>query len=1135
MSATLRQPQGIVRPCFYTLLTLAVMLALGSPNRAQAQVLYGSLVGQVADSSDAAVSGAVVTILNLRTNQSRETKTDLRGSYSFIDLRGGTYTLKISQQGFRTYEKTGVTVTLNAVTRVDVHLELGAVTETVTVTAEAPSLQTDTSEVHANVGTTEVENLPVPLGRNYQQLYRTLPGFTPPENQHSIPTNPARALSFYVNGAGRSMNNTRVDGVSTYNIQLPHVNSYVPTLESLQEVNVVTNSFDAEQGFAAGAAINVETKGGTNEFHGSAFAYHSNQHIKAWPMRFENAGSNVGNKPKFIDNALGGTLGGPIAKNKLFFFTSYEGTFQRQAAERFNTIPTMAMRSGNLSSASQVVYDPLSGDQVAGMGRLPFSGNVIPAARLDPIAQKILSFIPPTNLSGDTRNFYVNAPFAYNRNQIDAKINYNPTSKLTFTGTFGFLRYSTVSPTIFGEAAIGRLIGPGGNPGNGSGDTYRTTIMGTYTFTPNFLMDAHYGYAKQGTNSVQLGLDKNVGSDVLGIPGTNGPRQFEGGWPQFDLDGFEDIGIPSNYMPYYRNDPQSQYVVNFNWIKGKHNIRFGMDLYRQALNQIQAEFLGASYGASGGFRFRGTVTRSCLEVDPNDTSNCVKTSSGSRNNGMGTFLLGLPDVRSRTLQVPDEYHIRTKLYSTYVRDRWNVTPKLTANFGLRWEYIPVPTRPERGIERYDLDTNEILLCGIGSTPKDCGITTSKKQFTPRIGLAYRATDTLVIRSGYGITTDPYIAMELLRANYPILAALWETDDRGDLFPVGRLKDGIPAIPIPDISSGKVPLPTGVGYGGWPQNFQRGYVQSWNFFVQKELPRNFTAQVGYVATRAVRQIAFMNFNAGQVVGAGKDGQPLFAKFRRDADTILMYPVGNGRYDGLQATLQRRFSSGVALTVNYTYSKSISSVADPSEQPNIQVFSDMYKNRSVSGFDRTHNVGINNVWELPFGRGKKWGGDNAVVSALLGGWQLNSVISMMGGRPFSVDGSGSGFNTPGSSQTADQVKPEVQKFGDIGIGTPYYDPTAFVDPNAARYGNTGFNILRGPGIFNWDFGVFREFAITERYRLQFRMESFNFTNTPHFGQPDTDVTSSDFMTITGKTNLAREGIDERQFRFGLRLSF
>jgi hypothetical protein len=822
-------------------------------------------------------------------------------------------------------------------------------------------------------------------------------------------------------------------------------------------------------------------------------------------------------------------------KNKLFGFVSYEGLYQRQNAETFADIPTAAMRGGDLSSQPEVVYDPLTGDQTSALGRTPFADNHIPANRLDSISQKILSFVPPTNLAGDSRNFFVNAPFKWNRNQVDSKVNFNATDKLNFIGTFGMLRYTDIAPTIFGEAAIGRLIGAGGNPGQGSGDTYRTTIMGTYTFSPTFLMDAHFGWSKQGTNSEQQDLGQNIGSEVLGIPGTNGTRDFESSWPQFDIADFDTIGVNFNFMPYYRHDPQYQYVVNFNWIKGSHNIRFGVDLYRQALNHIQAEFLGDAYGAQGGFNFGSGTTQSCLEVSASDPTNCTSTSDSSANNSMGAFLLGLPDVRSRTLQVPDDYHIRAGLYSAYARDRWNITPKLTMDYGLRWEYFPVPTRPDRGIERYDFATNNILLCGAGSTPKDCGIENTKWNFAPRIGFAYRASDTLVIRSGYGITTDPYEALELLRANYPILAALRETDDRGDLFPVGTLAEGIPAIPVPDVSGGQVAMPAGVGYGGWPQKFERGYVQSWNLIVQKELKAGFTGQVGYVATRTVRQLAFLDANAGQIVGAGKAGQPLFSQFGRDADTIQLVPVGSGHYDSLQATLQRRFSRGLSLTVNYTWSKATNSVDNAGASPQIKALSAMDLNSARTGFDRTHSLGITNILELPFGTGKRWANNGGIASAVLGGWQINNIFTFMTGRPFNVTSGGSGFNTPGSTQTADLVKTEVEKLGDIGVGTPFYDQTAFAPVNGPRFGTFGFNVLNGPGIVNWDLGIFREFTITEKVRIQFRAESFNFTNTPHFGQPQGSRTNSRFLMVTGTDSQSREGIDERQFRFGLRLSF
>jgi hypothetical protein len=1169
---------------FWSLLCLAFVLALLAPQRTEAQVLYGSIVGDVKDPSGGAVPGATVTITHTETNVSREATTDQVGSYRFLDIQTGTYNIKISKAGFKTYEKTGTQASLNAVTRVDVTMEVGAVTQTVTVTAEAAVLQTDTSEVHADVTAPELTNLPVPLGRNYQQVYRALPGFSPPANSHSIPTNPSRSLEFAVNGTSDNQNNTRIDGVSTYNIQLPHVSSYVPTLESIQEVNIVTNSFDAEQGFAGGAAINVQTKSGGNQIHGSLFEYNSNNHLKAWPMEFDNAGANVGNKPKAIYNQYGGSVGGPIKKDKLFYFVSFEGTGDHRAVQRRVTIPTPEARAGDLSALAAAletdIYDPMTGDLAGGtgVGRTPFISyptgyvdptmvnaactdavngclNMIPTSRLDPSTQQILALLPAnTNVPGrenSTNNYFVSGPFTFDRHQVDSKVNYNATSKLNLLGTFGLLRYSDNTPTVFGTTLVGTPIGGSSNPGQGSGNTYRFTIMGTYTFTPNFVMDAHFGYAKQTTSSEQPGLGTNIGSDVLGIPGTNGTRAFETGWPQFDVGDFATMGVDNNFMPYYRHDPQSQYVANFNWIKSKHNIRFGADFYRMGLNHAQAEFLsGGAYGAQGGFNFSDGFTQSCLVWDDvND--NCGTVSDSSRANNLASFLLGLPATASRTYQVPDVMQVRAHLMSAYVRDRWSITPKLTFDYGVRWEYIPVPTRADRGIERYDPLTNTELVCGVQSVPKDCGTKVSKKMFAPRVGLAYRASETFVVRAGFGLTYDPYPGLEPLRGNYPTMVALIHnaptslipfrrlTDATPSFSGAGALPVGIDSIPTPSVGNGELPMPSDYAFEGYPQNMNRGYVESWNFTLQKELGWGFTGQAGYVATRSIRQLAFLDINAGQVLGAGDAGRPLDAQFGRAVYTGLLMPVGTGHYDSLQAQLQRRFTQGLSMTVNYTWSKAMN-VVDASdwglEWERISAVKYWNLNYAPTDFDRTHNLEIMNLWQLPFGTGKRWlSGSGRAVNAVVSGWQVNSLMSFMSGRPFTVYASGN-LNMPGSNQTADQVNPTVQKLGGIGPGTPFYDPTAFADVSGPRLGTTGFNSLRGPGLVNWDFGVTREFSITERWKLQFRMESFNFTNTPHFDVPDGWISDGpDFMTITGVTNLAREGIDERQFRFGLRLTF
>jgi hypothetical protein len=406
-------------------------------------------------------------------------------------------------------------------------------------------------------------------------------------------------------------------------------------------------------------------------------------------------------------------------------------------------------------------------------------------------------------------------------------------------------------------------------------------------------------------------------------------------------------------------------------------------------------------------------------------------------------------------------------------------------------------------------------------------------------MAYRIGEKWVARAGYGLTNDPYEAMELIRANYPILIQVRQESPDG-LTPAGTLSGGIPAIQVPAEGSGVLDIPSDYAFGGYPKKLNRGYIESWNLTVQRELPWKVTGQIGYVATRSVRQLGLVDINAGQVIGAGDDGKPLQALYGRTASTVFVQPVGTGKYNSLQAQLQRRFTDGLSLGVSYTWGKAMSPNENASlplsDNQKIQALPYMSRNYALTSNDRTHNVGITNVWQLPFGPGRHWLSEGGVASYILGGWQINNLISIMSGVPFSVFGDDTSLNLPGSSQTADQVKSSVAKPGGVGLGTPYYDPTAFADVTQARFGTSGFNTLRGPGLFNWDFGVTREFSITSSVKLQFRMEAFNFTNTPHLAIPDNFVgDGEDFMTISSVQDLAREGIDERQFRLGFRLVF
>jgi hypothetical protein len=1094
----------------------------------QAQVLYGSIVGNVRDSTGAVLPGATVTITHAETKASRETVSDGTGAYRFPTVQTGTYTVVVTLTGFQTFTRSDVAVPLNTVTRVDAALRVGQIEESITVTGESPLLQTERAEIRQELRSRELRDLPVPVGRNYQELFGTLPGFTPPEDAHSIPSNPSRALVFNVNGASRSSNNTRIDGVSSTNVWLPHVSAYVPALESIETVNVVTNNFDAEQGLAGGSAISVQIKSGTNTMHGSAFEYHNNERLRAHNY-FDPPGTAKG---KWRFNQYGGTLGGPVVRDRLFYFASYEGTKRRENVSRTMSVPTEPLRRGDFTATGTTVYDPRTGN-ADGTGRTPFPGNVIPDTRISPVAKKMIPFIPLPNLPGEFNNYFVQAPFLFDRWTLDTKMNWNASNNLQIFGRYSQLDFYQDNKTVFGEQLQGvPSAGPSGNPGIGWGDTYNFSGGATYTLGSNVVMDGHFGWVRMNSNVEMSDIHENKGLDWLGIPGTNGPDPWDGGMPWFDLDGYSDYGTTEDFMPYYRADDQYQMVGNVNWLKGSHDIRFGSDIYYTTLNHIQPEIPDTSYGARGGFEFNGGPTQ--LRGGP----------GGTNFNSWASFLLGLPAELGRLKLVVAPYTTRSWQYSFYVRDQWQVSPKMTLSFGTRWEYFPLPTRADRGLERYNLNTNMVEVGGLGSVPKDLGISMQKNLFAPRLGVTYRIDPTAVIRGGVGITNDPYSLARSMRTNHPVLLNLIEEAAHSFTW-VRPIEQGISLISDPDLGNGIIPVPGGVTVVTLPDKFKRGRVESWNVAFEKELKWGFVGEAAYVGTRQVNQLSILEQNWSPI-GGGSAGRQLVQKFGRTAPTLLIAPIGNSHYNALQTRLTRRFRNGIQFGVNYTLQRSIGFAGAPNSdnQPRVRIPELYHLNRAVSDFDRTHNLHITNLTELPFGPGRRWLNERGVLSAILGGWQVNNRLSFYSGRPFSVTASGSSVNSPSvSQQLADQVKSNVEILGGVGRGNSYFDPLAFAPVSEARLGNSGYNSLRGPGVALWDLGLFRRVDFGRGVNLQLRVEAFNVTNRPVFDLPGTnrsnlrlnpDGTIRDLNGYTEITSTTGTR-SERQLRLGIRIGF
>lgn len=1093
---------------------------------AAAQALYGSIVGTVTDASGAAVPGATVSVRHAETGQTRAATTTSAGVYSFPTLPSGTYTVTVALSGFRTFTRENVAVNVSDAVRIDARLAVDAVTEAVDVSAQAVTLQTDRAAVQGRLSTEMLEEAPVPPNRNYQNLLITIPGFTPPSNAHSVSANPSRALNFNVNGASRNSNVVRIEGAAAPNVWLPHVSAYVPGLEAIETVNVTTSSFDADQGLSGGSAINLQMKSGTNELRGSLFTFHSDETMKARPYFLP----PTEEKPKWMDNQSGGTIGGPIRRNALFYFLSYDGQFDRRTGHTLLTVPTAAMRAGDFSASPTPVYDPATGN-ADGSAKAPFPGNRVPGNRVDPIALAILANIPlPTFTDRLTDNYFAKGDFSVTRHKYDGKLTWNASSKLNVSGRVGMLDYEMLNPPAFGDVGPG-VHSAGGREGRGFGTVVNATVSANYVVTPRFVIDTHLGFTRLDTAAEPPRMDENIGRDVLGIPGTNGSQgeRVYGGYPSFSVSDYANFGKQSS--PIYYLDPAYEYVANASWLKGAHNVRFGVNVGRQMMDNFEVQGAGAFSFSGGSTTVRGGP-------------------SANQFNSFADFLLGYVSAGNRSILLDDRATSRTWAFSLFARDQWQASQKLTVSYGLRWDYFPMGVAKDRGFQKYDWNNNTMILCGVGNVPRDCGVKVPLDNFSPRLGVAYRPTERWVLRAGYGVNYDPQplAFVRNLLGVYPQSLGYGLLAPPNANVPAGRLRDGLPPEQLPDLSTGVIGIGPTTGFYTPPDEYEMGYIQSWNVTVERQLGWGFIGQAGYVASRQRNMLQTEDRNAGQIPGAGRAGQPLFAAFGRTANSSIIGNFGENHYDSLQATLTRGFANGLQVNAAYTLSKATGHCCDDLSDKNqaIQIPALRDLNWALKGHDRTHVLTLATVAELPFGEGKPYL-TSGVASRILGGWQVNGLFAAYSGTPFNVTASGSSLNAPGNTQRADQVKDDVQILGGTGPGQSYFDPFAFAPVTEARFGTAPFMAVRGPGHVNLDLGIVRNFQIADRAQLQFRAEALNVTNTPHFSNPGGNVSNlqlnpdgsirslGGYTEITSTTGTGREGVDERVFRLGLRLRF
>ncbi len=1083
------------------LLILAVCLGFS-------QVINGTFLGNITDSSGAMISQAKVTITEAKTGVSRSTNTNESGNYTFSDVPPGFYTVSAEMTGFKRTSRGNIEVSINSSPRVDLALQPGNVSESIDVTAEAPLLQADRADTGSQMNTVQTANLPLGAGRNYQNLLNLVPGTTRSSFQHSQFFNAANSLQTEVNGNMRQGNNYMVEGVDN-NQRTGLLQIMVPPIEAVQTVAVSTSNFDAELGRASGAVTNVQLKSGGNELHGAVYEFTKNSAFTSRNFFDPTVGHQA-------YNYFGGNVGGPIKKNKLFYFGDYLRVSDHQANTNLVSIPQMDLRGGNLSRSATAIYDPATGNP-DGTGRLPFAGNMIPAGRINAISTKLLGLVPAPNLgNGDTNNYFALLPFTKDSDSFDYKMDYVISDKDRLGGRFSFARPVTYQAPIFGLAGGPTQGSGGGFSGTGTQKTYSAGLNYNRIVTNKIVTEVRLGIAHY--NNVAQNSDfGTTASTQIGIPGIN-IDQYSSGITGILLGGgYNDYMVGYvNSLPWKRAEANINFVNSWTTNFANHTIKFGFDTRRLRDELLQMQ----TFSSRGLYRFA-------------DGQTSIPGAKTSFTNNVASFLLDMPNQAGRDLATYFPAY-RAWQYFFYGQDTWVVTPKLTLTLGVRYElYPPAKPRFASGFSNYNFVNNTLEIAGVGSVPMDLGITNHKNYWAPRIGIAYRYNDKTVIRSGFGVSYTPF-PDNSYAYNYPVRANN-QFDPLVASYGPAILASGLPAtfqngfpapiqIPIPSDGIIKNP-PINQSYSVVNNNFKNPSIQSWNFALQRTLPYNLVLDTTYVGSHGVDSVVNYNLNAGFVAGAGNNGRPQFPTLKRSADVNLLFAGFSTSYHSLQVKLDRRFANGFSITTAYTYGKGMGFQTGDDGGPKFYI--NFRRNYARNDFDRTHTFVQSYVYDLPFGKGKQFANSGA-AAMVLGGWRANGILTLMTGVPLFFGSSSATLNAPGNSQTPDLVAP-VQILHGINKGNEWFSRSSFAAPVGAVFGGVGRNVLSGPGFFNLDLSLFRTVKMTERFSLELRAEAYSITNTPQFSDPSTTVGDANFGFITG----VRGG--SRSLQLGLKLSF
>jgi len=1201
---------------------------------ARGQAVYGTVVGTVTDPQGAGVVGAKVTVTSIEKGSVDETTTNESGNFTVGHLIPDNYKIRIEATGFKAYDITSVLVQVDTVVRADARLEVGSITQSVEVTGELPQLQTEKSDVSTTFQAETIENLPI-YNRNFTTLQLLTPG-----NQrmngwnHAASENPQGSQQIMTQGQHFAGTGFELDGTDNEDAILGII-VINPNLEAINEVKITTQDYDAEFGKAIGLIATTQTKSGTNQLHGEAFDFERSDSNFARNPFTQAPGISPG-VPGGNWNQFGGTIGGPIKKDKIFFFTDYQGTRSHVGGSASERIPTAAERAGNLSDLGVTLYDPYmttdaahttvatdaSGNPIflqpaqRSQATCPipadfcgaFPGNIIPTSRLSPQSQYLLSnFIPVgANGTGLNPNFFGSGSNVLNSDNFDVRGDYIATTKIQVFGRYSFQQFTRSGPGLFGTEAGGEALPSDPSVGNFAGNSsVRNQSLAAgfdYTFSSNLLTDFRFGWFRYrvGTTPGGVGTDP---ATKAGIPNLNVDNFYTSGMPYFAVNtpgaslfsfGYA-LGQNSEIQcncPLTEQEYQYQFVNNWTKIKGNHSIKFGVDLRHAHNLRVPSDAHRA-----GQLDFNNDITEG---------------PGGVGGAGLAGFLLGDVSAFQRYVSTSTNATETQPRLFFYGQDTWRVTPKLTLNLGLRWEiYVPESARGTGQGGWIDLGTGEVRVAGENNVNLMGNTSTSFTHLAPRLGVAYQINPKTVLRLGYGRSYDigvfGSIFGHFITQNLPVLAQQSTSPAKGNAAftlaqgpvnftplqvlenncnpitdPTGVQPNGtfVPTQTTCTGATGRPYQPNGVGGNSRPFNNRIPTVDTWNVSLQRQLTPTITATAAYVGNKGTHTFIGDNpaYNPNGATNIGYNPnctylpgsytepnpatcpngsqpynnlQPYYLKYGWTQGINYAGNDANSNYESLQLTLEKRFSNGLSLQSSYTFQNANN--YDDNGCFNVCNHGNNSLEYGPSSDYRNQVFILTEVYQLPFGQGKKYGSNvNKATNYIIGGWTLNSSWNFSSGLPYTYSLStcspeigngpcranivgavqeGKRSGTPTAANYWFETTNGVSLANQVCSGAAPASAGPWAQAPCDTFGNAGRNAARGPKFFNVDFGLFKDFTLTERMNLQFQFEAYNLFNHANLDLPNTCVDCSNGGSIT---NIAY-GSNMRRLQFGLKFAF